>query len=309
MAKARVIDMSCYLPPDEDGNPREHADVPVRPGGDGPERQPAPPGYGFANYGTVFASAKDAFSDSDSGPSHHGGMSLDSFIGTMDEAGVQMGVIGGASNANLAKYIQAAPDRFFGLARINPYDGMRAVRELERLVREEGFRGMAVSSLYNLTPASDRRYYPLYSKCIELGIPIRIYAGMSFANDRPYDLGHPRHIDQVAVDFPELRICAGLSGWPWVNEMVALVRRHPNLYCDTSAHRARHFATNGSGWDQFMQYGNTLIQDKIMVGFAAGLLRMPLETIVDEYLALPLKESVKEKWLYGNAVRFLGLDR
>lgn len=63
---------------------------------------------------------------------------------------------------------------------------------------------------------------------------------MNYATDRPYDLGHPRHLDQVAIDFPELTIIGGLGGWPWVNEMVALVRRHPKLYLDTSAHRAKY---------------------------------------------------------------------
>ena len=145
---------------------------------------------------------------------------------------------------------------------------MRAVRELERLVKEDNIRGMSVAALNDMVPASDRRYYPLYTKCVELGIPVRIYTAMTYASDRPYELGHPRHLDQVAMDFPELTIIAGLAGWPWVNEMVGLLRRHGNLFCDTAAHRPRHFATPGSGWEQFLQFGNTLLQDKVMVGLS-----------------------------------------
>ena len=70
------------------------------------------------------------------------------------------------------------------------------------------------------------------------------------------------------MDFPELRIVAGLSGWPWVNEMVALLRRHPNLYADTASHRPRYFGVSGSGWEQFLQFGNTLLQGKTMVGLS-----------------------------------------
>ena len=70
---------------------------------------------------------------------------------------------------------------------------------------------------------------------------MRIYSTMNYANDRPYDLGHPRHLDQIAMDFPELRIVAGLSGWPWVPDLVGLMRRHPNLYCDTAAHHPHYF--------------------------------------------------------------------
>ena len=120
-------------------------------------------------------------------------------------------------------------------------------------------------------PASDRRYYPLYAKAAELDIPVRMYSSMNYATDRPYDLGHPRHLDQVAIDFPELTIIGGLGGWPWVNEMVALVRRHPKLHLDTSAHRAKYLGQPGSGWEMLMQFGNTLIQDKVLVGLSAGL--------------------------------------
>ena len=184
---------------------------------------------------------------------------------------------------------------------------MRGVRELERLVREEKVQGMRVGALYNGLAASDRRYYPLYAKCVELDIPVRIYASMNYANDRPYDLGHPRHLDQVAIDFPELRIIAGLGGWPWINDMVGLLRRHPNLSCDTASHHPRYFGTAGSGWEMLLQFGNTLLQDKVMAGFSAEQFGLSIAEMVKLYEALPLKEAVVEKWLYGNARRFLRL--
>jgi uncharacterized protein len=87
--------------------------------------------------------------------------------------------------------------------------------------------------------------------------------------------------------------------------MVGLLRRHGNLFCDTAAHRPRHFATPGSGWEMFLQFGNTLLQDKVMVGLSWTLLGMSMEEVIQEYLDLPLKDSVKEKWLYGNAARIM----
>jgi len=76
---------------------------------------------------------------------------------------------------------------------------------------------------------------------------------------------------------------------------------------DTSAHRAKYLGQPGSGWEMLMQFGNTLIQDKVLVGLSAGLVGQPYETLISEYLNLPLKDSVKEKWLYGNAARIFGL--
>ncbi len=145
-------------------------------------------------------------------------------------------------------------------------------------------------------------------KCIELGIPVRLHASMSYATDRAYDFGHPRYLDEIACDLPERTLIAGLGGWPWVPEMVALARRHPNLYIDTAAHRPRHFGTHGSGWEMLVQFGNTLIQDKVMVGVSWLTLSQPYETLLDEIRALRLKDVVKEKWLYGNASHVLGLS-
>jgi len=207
----------------------------------------------------------------------------------------------------VAELLHAYPDRFIGLARISGLHGMRGVRELEHRVREQKFVALGVSALVDGIPASDRRYYPLYAKAAELDIPVRVYSSMNYATDRPYDLGHPRHLDQVAIDFPELTLIGGLGGWPWVNEMVALVRRHPKLHLDTSAHRGKYLGQRGSGWEMLLQFGNTLIQDKVLVGLSTGLVGQSHETLIEEYMALPLKDTVKEKWLYSNAARVFGI--
>jgi uncharacterized protein len=298
----KVFDLECYLPPDENGVPRRFPAKRAGAGTHGPDRLPELPNYGFANYDRIFTHRADPGSSAAGEAAKP--QNLGDFVAVLDKAGIERGVLLDSPNSVMADAVRAFPERFIALAVLSPYDGMRAVRELERLVREEGFHGLFVGSLRSEIPASDRRYYPLYTKCAELGVAVRIYCAMGYANDRAYDLGHPRHIDQVAVDFPELRIIAGLGGWPWVNEMVALLRRHPNLYCDTSSHRPRHFATRGAGWEMLLQFGNTLLQDKVMVGLSSQGLGMPFEDIIAEYLALPLKESVTEKWLFRNAERF-----
>ena len=295
----RVIDLECNLPAGEESSAYRIAQH-GRPGNPVPDRLERPEGYGFDNYHRIFKGRAERAAAEEAPPDP---ARMTRFLADMDRAGVELGVVG-ASNKTLARICQAHPDRFIGLAAMSPLDGMRGVREFERLVREEGIGGMRVVALYNMVPASDRRYYPLYAKCVELDVPVRIYTSMNYANDRPYDLGHPRHLDDVAIDFPELRIVAGLAGWPWVNDMIGLLRRHPNLYCDTAAHRPRHFATPGSGWEQFLQFGNTLLQDKIMVALSRGIFGVPFEELIGEYQQLPLKDTVMEKWLYKNAARF-----
>src|SRR4029079_4371376 len=219
------------------------------------------------------------------------GQSIKQFVEELDREGAEVSVLGRVDNYVLADVVAEYPSRFFALASISPFDGMRGVREFEHLIRDRKLNGLRVAALYNNLAASDRRYYPLYAKCVELDIPVRIYTSMNYANDRPYDLGHPRHLDQVAMDFPELRIVAGLGGWPWINDMVGLLRRHPNLTCDTASHHPRYFGTPGSGWEMLLQFGNTLLQDKVMVGFSAEQFGLSIPDMVELYEALPLKEA------------------
>jgi uncharacterized protein len=294
----RVIDMECNVP-------RRATTAAAAPAEPAPAAAQSaterPAGYGMANYERIFRSRRD-------GGDPRPDTELAEYLKLLDRVGIVRAVPFGASNDEVAELLRDYPGRFIGLARISGLHGMGGVRELERRVREQGFHALGVSALVDAIPASDRRYYPLYAKAAELDIPVRIYSSMSYATDRPYDLGHPRHLDQVAIDFPELTIIGGLGGWPWVNEMVAIVRRHPKLYLDTSAHRARYLGQRGSGWEMLLQFGNTLIQDKVLVGLSAGLVGQPHETLIAEYMALPLKDTVKEKWLYHNAARVFGIE-
>lgn len=295
----RVIDMEIGLPRSE-ANPELDRIAHGRPGTPFAQPLPRPQGYGFDNYARVFRARERG--EVETAPKPDGG--LKQLVEDMDRANIQCGLLVGAENSATGKIHAQYPGRFFTFVTFDPTDGMRAVREFERLVKDEGANGLRLSALYNGVTANDRRYYPLYAKAAELNVPVRIYTAMNYANDRPYDLGHPRYLDDVAVDFPELRIVAGLAGWPWVNEMVALLRRHPNLYVDTAAHHPRYFAQPGSGWEQFMQFGNTLLQDKVMVGLSRYLFGASFESLIEEYKNLPLKEKVIEKWLYGNAANF-----
>lgn len=301
----RLIDIECDLPTREVLAYRA-APPPPRELGSGDTfrgREPdALEGYGMANYGKVFRGREGAFRAEP--------VDLGEFADRLGALGVEKAVIGTSSvpsNAYAAGVVRARPDRFLAFACISPWDGMRGVRELERLVREESMVGLTASTFRERLPADDARWYPLYAKCVELEIPVRIYCAMTYANDRAYDIGHPRHLDRVAVDFPELTIIAALGGWPWVSELVPLMRRHPKLYCDTAAHRPRYLAKPGSGWEMLLQYGNSLLQDKVMVGISALNIGLPYELLLSEVLELPLKDAVLEKWLYHNAARVLGV--
>ena len=233
---------------------------------------------------------------------------LPQFIAQLDEAGIEWGVINGGSHEKTAELVTKYPERFIGCAYVDPHEGMKGVRELERAVRELGMKCFYASPYRYGVRANDKKFYPLYAKAVELGIPVFVYTTMTYRTDFPMDIGHPLHLDEVAMDFPEMKIIAGLGGWPWVPDMVGVARRHQNVYISTAGHRPKHLTTPGSGWEMLMQFGNTLLQDRIVFASSWATYAMPVNEVVREMSALPLKDEVKEKWLYKNAARLFNRD-
>lgn len=170
-------------------------------------------------------------------------------IAAMDAGGVDVGLISawhgpeGAliSNDEVAAFAAQHPDRLGGLAAVDLRDPVGAVRELRRCVTELGFKGLRVVPWLWGWPPNDRRYYPLYATCVELGVPFCTQVGHT-GPLRSSETGRPiPYLDDVALDFPELTIVAGHIGYPWTEEMVALARKYPNVHIDTSAYTARRY--------------------------------------------------------------------
>ena len=235
-------------------------------------------------------------------------ITLPQFVAELDEAGVEWGIISGDNIDRTADIVAQFPHKFVGVAMVNPHDGMKAVRELEKAVKELGLKSFYASPFRFGIPANHKKFYPLYAKAVELGIPVSIYTTMTYRTDFPMDIGHPRNVDEVAMDFPEMKIIAGLGGWPWVPDMVGVARRHRNVYISTAAHRPKYFAMPGAGWEMLMQFGNTLLQDQIVFASSWWTYGMPVKDVISEMRALPLKEHVKDKWLYENAARLFSND-
>jgi hypothetical protein len=128
---------------------------------------------------------------------------------------------------------------------------------------------------------------------------------MNFSAATAIHYGHPSGLDEVMVHFPELRVCASPPGWPWVNELLAVAWRHPNVWIGVVSVRPRLLATPDSGYGPLLQYGKTLLKNRIL--FGSGYPMMPVERSVAEVRALPIPEPVQERWLHLNAAEFLRL--
>jgi uncharacterized protein len=244
-------------------------------------------------------------------------MDEDTVIAALDQAGIARTLITGFDefssvhetfipNEPVAALAERHPDRFIPFAGADVLAGMDAVRAFEQLVRDRDFQGLSVRPFMVGLPADDRRYYPLYAKCVELDVPVSIHSSANWTTVAVSDLGHPRHIDVVAADFPELRIVMSHAGYPWVLEAALLAWKHPNVYLELAAHRPRYLATPGTGWEPLLRYGTTTIRDKVLFGTGWFLLGRPPGQIVDEFRALPVPDDVMEMWLWRNAEALLG---
>ncbi len=211
------------------------------------------------------------------------------------------------SNEAVAAIAERHPGRFIPFAGVDIRRGAEGVRELEYWVRERGFRGLSLRPFMIGLPADDRHYYPFYEKCVELGVPLSIHASANWTTARPSDLGHPRHFDVAACDFPELKLILSHAGYPWVLEACLVAWKHPNVYLELAAHRPRYFTAPGAGWEPLLRYGQTTIQDKVLYGTGSFLLGRKPADLLSELRALPVKPEVMEKWLRGNAAALLGL--
>jgi len=210
-------------------------------------------------------------------------------------------------NDYLAQMVQQYPDRLIGFAGVDPRQGMSAVREVERSVKELGLKGICLAPFQYHACPNDKLYYPIYSKCVELDIPIWMNTGIHWALDCPLEIQRPIYLDEVAIAFPQLKIIAGHGGWPWVNEMVLIAWKHPNVYIETSATKPKFIGTPGSGWEMLLYFGNRTIQDKVVFGSEWTVLGISIAEVIKEVRALPLREEVKEKWLHHNAAHLLNL--
>ena len=199
---------------------------------------------------------------------------------------------------DVGQLVAEAKGRIIGAASYNPFRIEESLRDVERGVREYGFKYVWFHPLsFGLAP-NDRRLYPLYAKCNELDIAVGMQVGHS-AEVLPSDCGRPMLADEVAIDFPNLRINLSHTGWPWIDEWCSMLWRHPNVYGDISAYFPR-----GLDERQVRFMDSSRARHKVMFG-TNGL---GLEPCLKQFLELPIRDETKQRVLRDNAIQFLKLE-
>jgi predicted TIM-barrel fold metal-dependent hydrolase len=220
----------------------------------------------------------------------------------MDRHGIERGMIGvDLENETAKRALREHPDRFFASCEVNPNRGMEEVRKLVALHGTFGIKAATAfpAGCLPQVPINDKRFYPLYAKCVELGIPICVCCGVPGPRV-PMACQDVALVDEVCWFFPELKFVMRHGAEPWCDLAVKLMLKWPNLYYMTSAFAPKHYPK------AIVDYANTRGADKVMYAgyFPMGL---SLERIFGELPGVPFRDAVWPKFLRENALRVFAL--
>lgn len=213
-----------------------------------------------------------------------------------------------AGNDYAASMVKRFPKAFAGsFAACDPWKGEKAIQEIDRAVKQLGMIGVKFQQALQAFFPNDRRFYPIYEKCVELKVPVLFHMGTTGAGagmpggggiHLKYTQPIP-YLDDVAADFPDLTIIGAHPAWPWQEEMIAVLLHKPNVYNDLSGWSPKYFS------DSLKREIGGRLQDKMFYG--SDYPEIQPQRWLSDFEALGYKPEVMDKVLHQNAIRVLNL--
>lgn len=227
--------------------------------------------------------------------------SVSSTLDAMDAAGVDVALLSAwhgpegslISNDEVRQYVEQAPERFRGIATVNLARPMESVSELRALIDGRTFIGVRIVPWLWDLPPNDRRYYPIYTACAELGVPFCTQIGHTGPLRRSETGRLIPYLEDVLLDFPELTVVGGHVGFPWVPEVISLTVKFPNFYVDTSAYALHRLPA------EFVEYLRGIGTKRVMFGTNWPMIS-PSDCLAG-LDGLGLSPDQREAFLSGNA--------
>ncbi len=240
-----------------------------------------------------------------------GGVTVSEYLRRMDRAGIERSLLIAvrAGDRNVAGSFEMPyervhricarhPDRFSGLAGVDPTRGIAQLKDLDYAINELGFVGAHLyPHWFGLAP-DHARYYPIYARCTELGVPIMMQIGHNLVYSRKRRLpsvGRPICLDTVAIDFPQLTLIGIHIGVPWTDEAISMAWKHDNIYLAGDAYAPKHWPP------QFVHYANTYGSHKVLFGTDWPVIDP--ERAVADIAALNLRKESHRRLMRDNALR------
>lgn len=210
------------------------------------------------------------------------------------------------ANEEVAEACARHSDILIPFASIDPARGRMGAREARRLIADHGIRGFKFHPTMQGFYPNDRTAYPLYEAIADAGLPALFHtgqtgvgAGMRGGNGMRLKYSNPMHLDDVAVDFPDMPIVLAHPSFPWQDEALAVATHKPNVWIDLSGWRPKYFPPI------LVRYADTLLRDRVLFGSDWPMIAP--EGWLEEFEDLPIKPENRPGILKGNAARLLGL--
>ncbi|MEP6916603.1 MAG: amidohydrolase family protein [Acidobacteriota bacterium] len=209
-------------------------------------------------------------------------------------------------NETVADFAEQNADIAIAFASIDPTRGPEAVREARRLVASGRVHGLKLHPPLQQFFANDPSAYPLYEVFAEARLPVLFHTGHSgIGTNVPggggirLKYGNPMHIDDVAVDFPELPIILAHPSFPWQDEAISICLHKPTVYIDLSGWSPKYFSPT------LVQYANSLLKHKVL--FGSDYPWITPDRWLADFAQIAIRDEVRPLILKENAARLFGL--
>jgi predicted TIM-barrel fold metal-dependent hydrolase len=208
------------------------------------------------------------------------------------------------SNEEVAEAALKNADMMVAFASIDPHKGKRGAIEARRLIKDYGVKGFKFHPPIQNYEPNDRMAWPLYEVIAEHGLPAIFHtghsgmgSGMRGGGGIRLKYGQPILVDDVAVDFPDMKIILAHPSWPWTDEALSMALHKPNVYIDLSGWSPKYFPP------QIVRYANTQLGHKML--FGSDFPWISPDKWISAFGDAGFKEAVQQPILKGNAVKLL----
>jgi predicted TIM-barrel fold metal-dependent hydrolase len=210
------------------------------------------------------------------------------------------------TNDAIIEFATANADIALPFVSVDPTRGAPAVAEARRLVATGKVRGLKLHPPLQQFFPNDPIAYPLYEVFAEAKLPVLIHTGhsgigtgMAGGGGIRLKFGNPMHIDDVAVDFPDMPIIMAHPSFPWQDEAISICLHKPQVYIDLSGWSPKYFPPNR------VQYANTLLKHTVL--FGSDYPWITPDRWLADFETIDIREDVRPLILKENAVRLFGL--
>jgi hypothetical protein len=210
------------------------------------------------------------------------------------------------NNEEVAEQAAKHADILIPFASIDPAKGKAGAREARRLVESFGIKGFKFHPTMQGFSPNDRSAYVLYEAINETGMPVLFHtgqtgvgAGMAGGMGMKLRLSNPMLIDDVAADFPDMKIILAHPSFPWQEEALSVATHKSNVFIDLSGWSPKYFPPI------LIQYANSILKEKML--FGSDWPAITPDRWLADFAKIAIKDEVRPLILKENARRLLSI--